>query len=187
MVAKRGRRIVAAAGPLLVLLAGCLTLDNKVKDVPTGVPAQAAATWQTYVLFGTDPVREGATTPGLAGRLYLFGPQADIPIAAPGNVQVRLYVDEPNAGSPDVPLEIWNLDPETLKGKLQHDVIGWGYSLLLPWSKYRPELTHIRLTVRFEPAKGGLPLYAPETRLTLHGQGPPEVISTTSTPGQPKG
>jgi hypothetical protein len=145
---------------------------------------QAAAVWQPYVLFAADPTHEGATTPGLAGRLYLFGSQADLPIVTPGKAQVRLYPDPPSPGAPDVPLEVWQLDPDTLKAKLQHDPIGWGYSLLLPWSTYRPELTHVRLTVRFEPAKGGAPLFAQETHLSLHGQGPPQVVSTTSEVGK---
>jgi hypothetical protein len=182
MVAKF-RRKMAVVGALFVLAAGCVALDGQVRDVPTGMPVQAAATWQTYVLFASDPTREGARTPGLAGRLYLFGPQADLPIAAPGRVEVRLYLDtSPDSkASPEAPLEVWRFDPDTLKAKLQHDAIGWGYSLLLPWSTYKPDLTHVRLTVRFEPLKGGAPLFAQETRLTLHGQGPPEVVSTSTT------
>ena len=142
-------------------MAGCLTLDGRMKDLPTGVPVQAAATWQTYVLFASDPTREGARTPGLAGRLYLVGAQADVPIFAPGKVEVRLYADNPGSRTRRTPKATdnarWkcgNIDPETLKGKLQHDAIGWGYSLLLPWGTYQPDLTHVRLTVRFEPTKG---------------------------------
>ncbi len=176
------QRPMTAAGALLgLLLSGCLTLDAKVKEAPTGTPVQAAATWQTYVLFASDPVREGATTPGLAGRLYLFGPQADFPLAAPGSVEVRLYPDPPNPAAPEAPLELWRLDADTLKGKLQRDAIGWGYSLLLPWGTYRPDLTHVRLTVRFDPATGAMPLYAQETHLSLHGQGPPPVLGSTTT------
>jgi hypothetical protein len=183
MATKFRRRMATIATPLLVLMAGCLALDGvKTKDLPTGTPVQAAATWQTYVVFAADPAREGARTPGLVGRLYLFGQQADIPIVAPGKVEVRLYPDIPEAKAPVAPLEVWQFDPETLKGKLQHDVIGWGYSLALPWSTYKPDLSRVRLTVRFEPSKGGAPLFAQETHLTLHGDGPPEVIATTATP-----
>jgi hypothetical protein len=177
MGVRRRQGVVAAA---LVLTAGCLTLDYKAHDVPTGTPAQAAATWQTYVLFAADPAREGASTPGLAGRLYLFGAQGDLPVAAPGKVQVRLYPDPPDGKKVETPLEVWDLDPETMRGKLQRDAIGWGYTLLLPWGTYSPDLTHVRLTVRFEPSRGGPPLYAQETHLALHGQGPPAVITTTT-------
>jgi hypothetical protein len=186
MVAKRRRRIVATAGPLLVLMAGCLTLDDKLRDVPTGTPVQIGATWQPFVVFGTDPTREGASTPGLAGRLYVCS-QTGLPIGAPGNVEVRLYPDPPNPGAPDTPLEIWKIDSATLRSKLQRDMAGWGYSLQLPWGTYKPELTHVRMTVRFDPCNGSLPLFTQNPHLTLHGDGPPQVISTTSTPVQPKG
>jgi len=196
MTASCRQRMAIAAAPWIAFAVGCVSLDvTKVRDIPTGVPVQAAATWQTYVLFAADPTHEGASTPGLAGRLFLFGQQADMPIIASGKAQVRLYSDEPGAATSDAPLEIWNLDPDTLKGKLQRDAIGWGFSLLLPWGTYRPELTHVRLTVRFEPTHGGPALYAQETHLALHGQGPPAVIATTSTtptpavqtPTKPKG
>jgi hypothetical protein len=172
--------LATVAGSVFLLTAGCLTLDGKTKDLPTGLPVQAATTWQTYVLFAADPTREGALTPGLAGRLYLFGAQADMPLVAPGRVEVRLYPDTPNSNGKETPLEVWRLDPDTLKGKLQHDAIGWGYSLLLPWGTYQPDLTHVRLTVRFEPTKEGAPLFARETHLTLHGQGPPEISSSSA-------
>jgi hypothetical protein len=180
-MATDSRRWIAAIGPLFLLAGGCVTLDSKARDLPTGTPIQAAAMWQTFVLFSPDPAREGAMTPGLAGRLYLYGSQSDVPIVAPGKVQVRLYPDLPDGKKVDTPLEVWELDPDTLKGKLQHDIVGWGYSLLLPWGTYRPDLTHVRMTVRFEPAKGGPPLFAQETRLSLHGEGPPPIVSTTST------
>jgi hypothetical protein len=162
-------------------MAGCLAFDTSTKAIPTGIPLQAAVTWQTYVVFGADPARQGAKVPGLAGRLYLFGSEMDSPIFVPGKAEVRLFVDQPDSGPTEIPLEVWQLDPETLRSKLQHDAIGWGYSLILPWTKYRPDLTHVRLTVRFEPTRGGAPLYAQETRLALHGEGPPQVVSTTTT------
>jgi hypothetical protein len=178
--------MATAAAAWLGLAAGCLSLDGVGREMPSGSPVQAAVTWQTYVVFAADPAHEGARTPGLAGRMYLFGQPADFPLVAPGTVQVRLYNDDPNLGPVDKPLEIWNLDAATLKGKLQHDAIGWGYSLLLPWGTYRPELTHIRLTVRFDPTSGsGPPLFAQESHLTLHGQGPPSVLATSSTTGTP--
>jgi hypothetical protein len=185
MVTKCRQWIAIATGPLLVLIAGCFTLDGRETELPAGIPVQAAAGWQPYVLFAADPTHEGALTPGLAGRLYLFGSKAYVPIAAAGKVEVRLYPDPPNPGAPDAPLEIWRLDSQTLKGKLQHDPVGWGYSLLLPWGTYRSDLTHVRLTVRFDPEKGGPPIYAQETHLTLHGDGPPQVTSSSSMAGPP--
>lgn len=170
---------VTAASALLVLTAGCVGLDLVANAPPAVPPVQAVATWQPYVLFAPDPARNGATAAGLAGRLYLFGPQLDHPIAAEGRLQVRLFPDPPDPAKPDTPLEVWEIDADTLRGKLQRDAIGWGYNLLLPWGTYRPELSHIRMTVRFDPVQG-VPLFAQETHLNLHGQGPPQVHTTTA-------
>jgi hypothetical protein len=178
--------VVAAAGPVLAALAGCLAMDNRVHEAPTGTAVTAAATWQNFVLFGPDTVHEGKTIAGLAGRLYLFSSSDSLTTAA-GKVEVRLYPDPPDPANPEAPLEVWRIDAETLKSRLQRDMMGWGYSLVLPWSTYRPELTHVRLTVRFDSTKGGMPLYAPETHLTLHGEGPPPISSTTTIPGVGRG
>jgi hypothetical protein len=183
MVAKYRQWLASAAGLVLALSSGCLTLDGgKVREAPTGTAVSAATTWQNYVVFGPDAARDGKTIAGLVGRLYLFS-QSDVPITETGKLEVRLYPDLPNRPPTDVPLNVWRFDPEILKGRLQRDAIGWGYSLVLPWDNYRPDLTHVRLTVRFDPARGGMPLYAPETRLTLHGEGPPQVSATTKLPG----
>jgi hypothetical protein len=180
-----GRQWIVAATPLLLIATGCVGLDCKTKDLPIGVPMQAAAYWKTYVLFGADPAHDGAKCPALAGRVVLYS-QAGTPVVAPGKMQVRLFSDMPGEKKSDTPLEVWELDADTLKGKLQRDVVGWGYSLILPWGTYNPELTHVRLTVRFEPATGGMPLFAQESRLTLHGDGPPKVMSSSTEPVTPR-
>jgi len=46
-------------------------------------------------------------------------------------------------------------------------MIGWGYTLFLPWPDYKPDVTRIQLRVRFEPAKGGLAMYANSEPMTL--------------------
>ena len=55
-------------------------------------------------------------TPGLVGRLYLFGPEIDFPLPADGALTVDLYVAPPD--KPDgalTHLEQWRIDKETLK------------------------------------------------------------------------
>lgn len=183
MLAKRQGWVLAAAGPVLVLMAGCVTMDNKVPEAPPGTPVQAWTRWQNYVITGSDPYHGGAPVPGLAGRLYLSDVKTAVPLIMTGKVEVRLYPDPPDPKEPDRPLQVWQLDAETLKGKLQRDVVGWGYSLLLPWVDYSPEVTRVRLTIRFDPAKGGTSVFAPEERLTLQSQGPPQITASTRMPG----
>jgi hypothetical protein len=80
------------------------------------------------------------------------------------------------AGPAQVQLERWTFDPLTLKRLLRKDIIGWGYTLFLPWSTYRPEIAVVRLKLCYQP-KNGSPLYA-ESAVTLNdkegnAKGPP--------------
>jgi hypothetical protein len=169
---------------LLFGAAGCATLDllGCADGPPTGVVHQVAAAWNNQVIFTPDPVHGGTPTPGLAGRLYLFGPEMGHPFAGDGSLVVDLFDEVP--GGPDgkpVQRERWNIDKDTLHRLLKKDWVGWGYTLFLPWATYRPEVTQVRLRVCYQPAKGA-PIYAEERSTTLT---PPEVANTTS--GQKEG
>jgi hypothetical protein len=166
---------VAALLPLVALAGGCVTLDGlRSGDAPPppGIPCRVVAWWQPHVVFTPDPVRHGASAPGLAGRLYLFGPQIDFPMVGDGSLVVDLY-DETGCppGQPALQEE-WRLDPVTLKQLLRRDMIGWGYTLFLPWGRYRPDLTRVQLRVRYEPAHGS-PLFAEPSSLNLASDGRP--------------
>ena len=167
--ARRGLGLGWAAG-LLTVASGCVPLESFLAQVappPGAAVCQVVATWQNKVMFTPDPVHGGTLTPGLAGRLYLFGPQIDFPLVGDGAVVIDLYDDNPaGAGKPPVHLERWQIDRDTLKRLLRQDAIGWGYTLFLPWATYKPETTHVRLTLCYVPAQG-IPLYAPPTTLTL--------------------
>jgi hypothetical protein len=166
ILARRGRASWLAAVALTVALStGCATTDWQVfkgGPPPPGVPCQIVATWQNRVMFTPDPTKNGAQTPGLAGRLYLFGPEISFPMTGDGGLVVDLY-DE-TKGQPVIQ-EQWRFDPGTLKRLLKQDQIGWGYTLFLPWSGYRAEITKVRLRLRYEPPHG-TPLFT-ENALTL--------------------
>jgi hypothetical protein len=173
------RRLVSGLAALAVaaglgLSAGCVTTSGS-QMLPallekSAVPCQVVATWHNQVAFAPDPVNAGKPSPGLAGRIYLFGPQIDYPLLAEGSLIVDLYAavpDKPEAGL--VYLEQWRLSKEHLKLMERKDVIGWGYTVFLPWGTYRPDITQVQLKVRFEPANR-TPLYGETTALTLnHG------------------
>ena len=57
------------------------------------------------------------------------------------------------------------------------DLVGWGYSLFLPWATYKPEINRVHLKVRYLPLKGG-PLYAASAPMTL---GDPEQMKKLAT------
>jgi hypothetical protein len=159
--------------PVLTLACGCVTLEQtgcKASAPPTGVPCQVVATWQPQVKFAADPVHGGVQAPGLAGRLYLFGPEVGYPMAGDGSVVVDLYDATCATGGPPVMIEEWQLDSATLKKLLKRDAIGWGYTMFLPWGSFRPDIARVSLRVRYQPLQGA-PLFAESAAMTLNHEG----------------
>jgi hypothetical protein len=161
-------RHIGAGLLLMTVLSGCVALgwgrcENE--PPPPGIPCQVVAYWEPKVRFASDPTHGGNLTPGLAGRVYLFGPEIGTPMTGDGALVVDLF-DETDPAHPAVLLEEWRLDPVTLKRLLRPDILGWGYTVFLPWGTYKPEINRVHLKVRYEPAKG-TPLYAHSAPMTL--------------------
>jgi hypothetical protein len=133
------------------------------------------ATWNNRVVYAADPVHGGTSTPGLAGRVYLFGPQVDNPLAGDGSFVVDLYDD---SGAKSVLREEWRFDRDTLQKLLRKDMVGWGYTLFLPWGTYKPDVQQVRLQVCYQPAKG-TPLYAEGAKMALNKNNPDDVVVRT--------
>jgi hypothetical protein len=177
----QGQRLEGPAGycglvrllPLLgcLLPTGCVPLESCLRPAdrpPEGLVGQVTAVWKPEVVFTQDPLHDGQTVPGLAGRLYLFEAKTGLPVVGDGAVQVHLYNDD--ARGPDgkaVELERWHIDHKSLAKLLRKDTIGWGYTLFLPWGSFHPGITHVHLTVCYQ-AHTGLPLYGPSSPLVLH-------------------
>jgi hypothetical protein len=152
---------------LFILFGGCVALgttESSAPPPPTGSPCQVVAAWEPAVRFAADPVHNGAMNPGLAGRVYLFGADIGTPMTGKGSLHVELF-DASAAGQP-VLTETWDFDTDTLKRLQRRDMIGWGYSLFLPWGSYRPEVTRVLLRVRYD-SKGVAPLFVESAPLTL--------------------
>ena len=150
-----------------VLLAGCVTTNDlvawksaKKSDDPV---CQIFCMWQNSVQFAADPTRNGTPGPGLTGRLYLFGKTLGDPRQAGGSLVVDLF-DE-SSGKP-VQQEQWRIDPETLQLLVSKDFVGTGYTLFLPWSRYKPETSKVRLRVAFTGSGSPAAVFA-ENALTL--------------------
>jgi hypothetical protein len=154
---------------------GCVHLPKTGSDdpMPHGAVCQIATSWNHQVVFAPDPTHNGTPTPGLAGRLYLFGPEISFPLVEEGSLIVDLFDDtkpaadaKPTGDGQSLPLEEWRLDPATLKRLVKKDMIGYGYTLFLPWGTYKPEVNQIHMKVRFLTAKGGS-FYSESGRLSL--------------------
>src|SRR2546430_4724237 len=117
----------------LASVVGCVHLPKTGSDepMPHGAVCQIVATWNHQVVFAPDPTHNGAPTPGLTGRLYLFGQEVSFPLVEEGSLIVDLFDDTKSAdtkpavdGQP-IPLEEWRLDPATLKRLAKKDMIGY--------------------------------------------------------------
>jgi hypothetical protein len=166
------KRVCVLGMPVLavVLACGCVSMGSFLPGSdgpPTGPVCQVVATWNNEVAYAPDPTHGGKPTPGLAGRVYLFGSVVDFPQAGEGKLVVDLYDEtQAPASGPALPLEEWRIDKDTLQRLLRRDVIGWGYTVFLPWGTYKPEIQKVRLKVRFEPVHG-TPIYSEDAPLAL--------------------
>ena len=89
-------------------------------------------------------------------------------------------------GQPGVMQERWIFNAPQLKQLLKRDAIGLGYTVFLPWSRYRPDISKVRLKVQFAPAQG-TPLYAQDAPLTVnHGGTAPAPGPVVSHSGKPR-
>lgn len=185
--------IVAALATFFTLTApGCALKERRSSSsttppaaaVPTvkppkaqGPPMEMLANWHKQVQVAMDPVSQSPIA-AITGRLYLFDATGGHPIGGDGNLTVELY--EHSANSKDKPklLEAWRFDADALKQCAKIDNLGYGYSLALPWSTYRPEINKIHMVVKYEP-KEGTPLATMSHVISLDHDQPHHVAKVT--------
>jgi hypothetical protein len=134
--------------------------------------AEIITMWRNRVDSLPDPSREGQMSPGLAGQLFLYDARMQ-PVVAEGSLTVALYDETPRPpGQPANLPEGWEFKKADLKKLVTMDErFGRSYTLFLPWPTYRPDVTRIRIAVRFDQ-ENGHPLYAAETRITIDTSAP---------------
>jgi hypothetical protein len=179
-VAKR-RLVVGFATSLAMLagLSGCLpelfTTDPNSQVALSTVPCQIHTRWDHQVHFTANTEDKGKEIPQIVGRVYLFGSDLKTPIPARGTMQVYLYNDMPDAPDKETPLEKWVIATNIVKVLERRDAAGWGYTMLLPWTTYRPDITHVRLMVRFDQVGSKIALYSDTVDLTFENPTTPKV------------
>jgi hypothetical protein len=175
---RRGRLLRAASLTMVLLtgIPGCLPDSFLIDPAKTAAaPCQISTRWGHVVQFPPDPVNNGKPTPTIAGRVYLFGKDLTTPIRAEGVMMIKLYDDSPEAVNKEEVLEAWLIDPSNLKKFERRDAAGWGYTVVLPWGTYRPDLKNVRIQVRFDITGGKDALYSGMTPLTFENDSAPKV------------
>lgn len=181
------------AGMLPSIVTGCVTLDSMSgcwhDAPPCGEVAQVMTLWAGGIVVQPDPLRGGIPSPGVAGRIYLFGAELGTPLRADGSLIVHLYDDSTPESGPKVPREVWTVDAANLQRVQKKDGLGWGYNLWLPWSTYEPSIQRVHLVVCYKPVKGS-DAWSSSTTLQVGGSDSslataPRVQSRTNSEGAP--
>jgi hypothetical protein len=176
------------------------SLSSITSMVMPGAPApnatEIACMWQNRISHLPDPTKNGTMSPGLTGKMFLFGAGANN-VPANGKLTVDLLDEsQGKTGSAAKLLERWVFDKDTLKKLASVDeMFGKCYMLFLPWPTYKPEINQVRLMVKYEPVQGETLFVAAES-LTIDatnggawqsatGTTPPPALPMTPSNGMP--
>ena len=121
------------------------------------VPAtEMAVAWRNRIAFLPDPSRNGAMGCGLAGQMFLYGGQKLEFAEADGTLTIDLIDETPRpAGQPAAKPERWQFDKNTLRNlRTTDETFGKSYVLFLPWPAYKPDITKVRISARYDPDNG---------------------------------
>jgi hypothetical protein len=138
---------------------------------PAVVPCQITTRWEREIHFPAN-IKDGGK------------PIAQIV----GTMLVYLYNDMPEAQDIKEPLDIWVISTADVKRLERRDAAGWGYTLLLPWTSYKPDLTRVRIQVRFDRIGGKDPLYSDMNSISFENatKPAPEIAHVHTGPVLPK-
>ena len=160
------RRLATRGGllalPLVAALAvGCVTTESggfwKTEKPIEPAPRQIVCVWQNNVVNVPDSTRGGQPMVGLAGRVYFFGEQFDFPKLCCGALGVS--VSDETSGKP-VMIDHIEVDPETLKRLAKKDFLGEGYTIFIPLTKYKEDMSKLRLRTAFKATGAQAPLFS---------------------------
>jgi hypothetical protein len=134
-------------------------------ELPKGAATDIALAWQNKVAQLPDPTRNGAMIHGVVGQMFLFAADSK---AAQANGTLTVEMLDQSPGVPEGKrLGKWTFEKDVLKKLITMDErFGKSYALFLPWPEYDPNVSRVKLLVRFDPEKS-YPLYAAASTLTF--------------------
>lgn len=138
------------------------------------IPAsEMALAWRNNIEYLPDPSRNGALGPGIAGQLFLYGgPKLEFALAD-GTLTVDLIDETPRApAQPAATPERWQFDKHMLRNlRTTDETFGKSYVLFLPWPAYKPDVTRVKISARYDPDNGHT-LFAKPATLTIDKAAP---------------
>lgn len=151
--------------------------------VPAG---ELQVAWRKQIGHLPDPTKNGVPVPGVVGQMFLYGGPMMEFVEANGVLTIDLVDDTPRPdGRPAAKAERWQFPKEVLRRmKTGNETFGKSYVLFLPWPDYRPDITRVRVSARYDPEDGHT-LFAQPTTVTFDNA--PEwnstTVTTTTSPG----
>jgi len=137
--------------------------SNEEKTPAKARAAHIEAAWESKLRYQPD---SPPTNCAVAGRVRFFSEEKETPQEANGHVTIQLF-DQTSPGDEKAPpLEEWSIDATTVKFFLAANTSSPEYAFVLPWSTYKPEITQVRMEVKYEP-KAGQSVTAKSDVLTL--------------------
>jgi hypothetical protein len=118
------------------------------KKPAKNLEARIEATWESKLRYQAD---SPPTNCAVAGRVRLFATDQE----TAGEITIELYdhTQQPSVPEP-VLLQEWRIESDSLKHFLAEKTASPEYNFVLPWSTYKPEITQVRLEVKYEPKSG---------------------------------
>lgn len=123
---------------------------------PVGKPTEIGAIWQDGVDVQLDGQNGGQPTAGFAGRIFFTQARDGQPgqtVLGNGSLQIQLFDDRPTQG-PAAPLETWTILSEHQGPLVKKDLVGWGYSVWLPWNTFSRDIRTVRMIVLYTDKDG---------------------------------
>lgn len=186
--------LTAAIAAVALGGAGCQsaakTRDSMYRAVGLGKPAPVAqfmCVVEPGLQMLPDVTRNGAPTPVLLGKAFLFG-QDSQPTEADGELTVMVTDTTPRApGTPPKNVQYTNFDAATMKKLRAGDErLGRHYLFPIPWPADWADVTQVVVQAQYKPnPESKLPtMYHPAVKVSI-AQGPLQV--TDKLTGQPAG
>jgi hypothetical protein len=154
------------------------------------VATDMAVGWQPRIAHLPDPARNGALGCGLVGQMFIYGGPHLQPVEPDGILTVDLIDETPRTdGQPAAKPERWQFTKDALRKLMTVDeTFGRSYVLFLPWPDYKPDVTKVRLSARYDPEVGHT-LYSQPSTITIDTSAPfgAPVWKQVNTPGDAGG
>lgn len=179
-------RLAVACVAFSGLLTGCATtglVSNAspakkfVKATPQNPAVKCLCVWQTAE--GYDAL--GKPCRGVAGQVFFFNRDSDLPVIVDGNVRVFVFDDQGADADQSKPLSQLDIDRQTWNAQLTTTQFGPAYRLFVPYVRPGRHHAQLGLRLRMTPDSGPT-VFSDLTTIELSGTKPEKAAPANESP-----